>query len=156
MKNYICEGERIETVAPSGGITSGDLFLIGSKVAVSQDTAAGGAAIVGYLSGVFSVPKAVGAITIGQPLYFHSGDGNVSTVAAGGVLAGYAYVAALSADAKVQMLLVDNVQGGQAATVAAISTANATDLDTAQALANQLKTTVNAILTALKAAGLMA
>jgi len=156
MKNYICKGERIETVAPTGGITSGDLFLIGSKVAVSQDTAAEGVAIVGYLSGVFSIPKAVGAITIGQPLYFVSADGNVSTTAAGGVLAGYAYVAALSADTEVQMLLVDNVQGGQASTVAAISTANATDLATAQALANQTKTTVNAILVALKAAGLMA
>lgn len=156
MKNYICEGERIETVAPTGGITSGDLFLIGSKVAVSQDTAAEGVAIVGYLSGVFSIPKAVGAITIGQPLYFVSANSNVSTTAAGGVLAGYAYVAALSADTEVQMLLVDNVQGGQAATVDAISTANATDLATAQALANQLKTTVNAILVALKAAGLMA
>ncbi len=42
-----------------------------------------------------------------------------------------------------------------AADVAAVSTANATDLTSAEALANQLKTTVNAILTNLKAAGLM-
>jgi hypothetical protein len=42
-----------------------------------------------------------------------------------------------------------------AADVAAISTANATDLPSAEALANQLKTTVNAMLTNFKAAGLM-
>lgn len=44
----------------------------------------------------------------------------------------------------------------KAATVAAVATVNATDLATAQALANQLKTSVNAILTNLKAANLMA
>jgi hypothetical protein len=42
-----------------------------------------------------------------------------------------------------------------ASDVAAVSTANAVDLPTAEALANQLKTTVNAMLAALKAAGLM-
>lgn len=42
-----------------------------------------------------------------------------------------------------------------AADVPAVVTANATDLATSEALANQLKTTVNAILTNLKAAGLM-
>jgi hypothetical protein len=44
----------------------------------------------------------------------------------------------------------------QAATVAAVTTPAATDLPTTEALANQLKTTVNAILTNLKAANLMA
>lgn len=45
--------------------------------------------------------------------------------------------------------------GAQANNVSAVSTADATDLATAQALANQLKTTVNAILTSLKNAKLM-
>lgn len=44
----------------------------------------------------------------------------------------------------------------QAATVAAEATANGTDAATTQALANALKTKVNAILTSLKAAKLMA
>lgn len=43
-----------------------------------------------------------------------------------------------------------------AATVAAEATANGSDAATTQALANALKTKVNAILTALKNAGLMA
>ncbi len=38
-------------------------------------------------------------------------------------------------------------------TVAAVATANATDLATAQALANALKTSHNALLTQLKAGG---
>lgn len=44
----------------------------------------------------------------------------------------------------------------QAATVAAEATANGTDAASTQALANALKTKVNAILTSLKAAKLMA
>jgi hypothetical protein len=42
-----------------------------------------------------------------------------------------------------------------AANVATVATANATDLASAQALANQLKTTVNALLASLQAAGKM-
>ncbi len=45
--------------------------------------------------------------------------------------------------------------GQKAVNVPDITTANATDLPTTQALANQNKATVNAILTALKNAGLM-
>jgi hypothetical protein len=54
--------------------------------------------------------------------------------------------------------LCDAVDAGgntPAADVAAVVTANATDLATAEALANQLKITVNAILANLKTAGLM-
>lgn len=47
-------------------------------------------------------------------------------------------------------------ENSQAATVAAIATADATDLASAIALANANKAKVNAILVALKAAGLMA
>lgn len=46
--------------------------------------------------------------------------------------------------------------GAKAVVVAPVATANGSDLATTQALANQLKITVNAILTALKNAGLMA
>lgn len=60
------------------------------------------------------------------------------------------------AEAKEIADAIDSSSHPVAATVAAVATANATDLATSEALANQLKTTVNAILTSLKAAGLMA
>jgi hypothetical protein len=44
----------------------------------------------------------------------------------------------------------------QAASVAAVSAANATDLPTAIALANANKIAINAVIVSLKAAGLMA
>jgi hypothetical protein len=43
----------------------------------------------------------------------------------------------------------------KAANVAAVATADGSDADTTQALANALKVTVNAILTALKTSGIM-
>lgn len=51
--------------------------------------------------------------------------------------------------------LIDKVATMVAANVAAEATVDGSDAETTQALANALKVTVNAILTALKAAGLM-
>lgn len=55
---------------------------------------------------------------------------------------------------------VDTVEAALARTVpidnvAAVATANASDAESSYALANQLKTTVNAVLAALKEHGLM-
>lgn len=54
--------------------------------------------------------------------------------------------------------LIDSLETplSQAATIAAISTADASDLASAIALANATKAKVNALIAALKAAGLMA
>lgn len=48
-----------------------------------------------------------------------------------------------------------DIGGNPGVPVADIATANATDLATAQALANATKTTVNALLASLRAAGLL-
>lgn len=51
-------------------------------------------------------------------------------------------------------LTIDRVTGGQAA-IADVDTANATDLASAQALANALKTKVNTLLAELRTAGIL-
>jgi len=51
---------------------------------------------------------------------------------------------------------IDAGGNAQAAHVASVSTANATDLASAEALANANKVAINALLAALQAAGLMA
>jgi predicted RecA/RadA family phage recombinase len=109
MENYICEGDRIQNTAPAGGITSGDLHLIGSKVAVAMTTAAEGETYVSMTEGVFEVPKATGAITIGAKVYFDSTAKNVTTTASGNTLVGWAYTAAASGDATVQISINENV-----------------------------------------------
>lgn len=61
-----------------------------------------------------------------------------------------------SAAAGVPATLTTNGTVKKAATKTAIATANATDLPTAQALANDLKTQFNDLLAKLKTAGIMA
>ena len=55
-----------------------------------------------------------------------------------------------------QTALDDKLSAKKVATKAAVSTANASDLATAQALVNDLKTQFNDLLAKMKAAGIMA
>ena len=62
-------------------------------------------------------------------------------------------------DAKAGAEVAAAIEAGgnvQAASVAAVTTADAVDLTTAEALANANKVAINAVIAALKAAGLMA
>ena len=156
MKNYICTGERIVVTAPSGGLTAGQGYLIGSKVGVVVSGGVEGDSVTVMTEGVFELTKATGAVSIGQKLYWDDTNKVITTVATGNTYMGYAFKAALSGDATGFVNIVDNNIGGQCTLVAAITTAAATDATTSYALANQLKTTVNAIQAALIAAGLMA
>lgn len=156
MTNYISTGERMTVTAPSGGLTAGQVYVVGSKVCVVVSGGLEGASVALMTEGVFEIAKAVGAITIGQKLFFDNTNKVLTTVAAGNVAAGYAFKASASGDATGFCTIVDNSGVSQAALVAAISTANGSDLATTQALANATKTTVNAIQAALVAAGLMA
>lgn len=145
MTNYICEGDRLESVAPSGGVVAGELILVGSKIAVAQNTVAQGGKVVSHTEGVFEVAKETGAITIGQPLYLKADTKTVTTSATGNVLAGYAYSAAASSDTTVYVSINECVQP-VVALVANVGGAAASDAIT----------TINALLAALKAAGIMA
>lgn len=58
-------------------------------------------------------------------------------------------------DADEMIAAIESGANPKAANVPAVATANATDLASAEALANQLKTTVNAVIAALQAANLM-
>jgi len=134
---------------------SGDVVVVGTKVCIALNTGAIGDTIAVMNEGVFELAKAVGAITQGQVLYFDQTAVNVTATAQGNVFIGYAYIPAANADATVQVLVVDNPPTGPAANIAQVSVANATDLPSALTLVNQLKTTVNALLTGFKAIDLI-
>ena len=156
MNNFICTGERLEVAAPAGGLTSGQVYIVGSKVTVVVAGGVEGAICSVMTEGVFELAKAVGVITIGQRLFWDSTNSCLTTTAAGNTYVGYAYKAAANADTTAFVTIVDNTGGNQAALVAAISAPNGSDAGTTQTLANATKTTVNAIQAALVAAGLMA
>lgn len=156
MTNFIQDGDTIEYVNAGSAISAGDVVVIGKLVgiAVTDIAATTGVGTVS-LEGVFNVPKHVGtAFTQGAQLFW---DGTEVTNDPTDTPLGTAHDAAGSSDATINAkLLASGDSTPQAAVVAAVTTADGSDAATTQALANALKTSVNAILTSLKNAGLMA
>ena len=105
MKNYICEGDRLNVVAGSGGIVSGALHVIGTLGAVALASALEDETYVAAICGVFEVPKASGAVTQGAKLYFDATNKVATTTATSNTLIGYAYEDAASGDATVNVIL---------------------------------------------------
>lgn len=103
-QNYIQEGDVIEIAAPAA-VSSGDMVKAGVLVGVALGDAASGADVRVALKGVYTLPKATGAITVGAAVYYVAADGNLSTTASGNTLTGHCVVAAASGDATVAVRL---------------------------------------------------
>lgn len=104
-KNYIQEGNVISFVAPSGGVTSGQGVLIGTRLAVAAHDAPAATACEGFVEGVFELPKAAGVVAQGAALYWDTTPGELTTTASGNTLVGYAFRAAADAATTVQLKL---------------------------------------------------
>lgn len=102
-QNFICEGTVIPYIVAGAPVVSGDLVLVGALVGVTLNSGAIGATVQVRVTGVFQVPKATGAITVGAKLYYDSTAKNLTTTVGSNTLAGYAYAPALSGDATVQV-----------------------------------------------------
>lgn len=155
MKNYISEGERLNVAAPVGGLSSGDVHIVGAKATIVVSGGIEGAIVAVQTEGEFELAKANEAITIGKRLFWDATNKVLTATASGNTYIGYASKAAAAGDATTTVIMVDNTGGSIAAKVAAIATVDGSDPATTQALANALKVKVNAILTALTDAGLM-
>jgi predicted RecA/RadA family phage recombinase len=158
MKNLVQDGKTIHYANTGSAIASGSVVLVGEKVCVAMvDIAATTGEGTLLAQGVVEVTKKGSLeVTQGDRLYWDADPGEITKTQADGVFAGYAHEAAAGAGTTVKVLLCDPAP--QAATVAAVATANAdaTYGSPEADLINELKAQVNAILVALKAAGLMA
>lgn len=61
MKNYIQKGDAITVAAPTGGVTSGSLTIVGALAGVAVADAAEGDAVTLATVGVYSLPKRLSA-----------------------------------------------------------------------------------------------
>lgn len=156
MQNYIHNGDRITyTIPAETTIAPGDVVMIGTLPGCAIDGGTEGDLITVLLCGVVEVAKTTSlAIAQGDRLYFNSGTGKITKTTSDAPY-GIAETAAALNDTTVRVLLYEHGAPAQAAAVASISTADASDLATAVALANANKVTTNAILVSLRAAGLM-
>lgn len=157
MKNYIQEGEVLNYTVPAAtDIVSGDVVIAGKFAGIAAKSGSEGDVIPVNLEGVFEVGKTAAlAITQGDTLFFNTGTKLVTKTVSDKRIG----IAFEDADGSASTCLVkiseEGSAGNIAANVAAEATANGSDAATTQALANALKTKVNAILTALKAGGVM-
>jgi predicted RecA/RadA family phage recombinase len=156
-QNFKISGDVLQLKNGSGAtIPSGSPIFVGKFVGIAAGDIANGETGSVLAEGVFELPKTTGtAIAQGDIVTWDAATKKVSKDFAGNdAIIGIAYSEEASGSTTVQVCIDE--QPLQAVVVAAITTANGSDAATTQALANATKTTVNAILTALKNAGIMA
>lgn len=135
--NFKRDGDCVKVVLTSGqtGYAAGEGYKIGSQVGVilsitrdgqtvftNQASAEGDVAVVA-LEGVFTLPKATGALTQGQKLYWDNTEGELTGTGTGNTFIGFADVAAASDDATADVRLWQSDASGAAvaANVAALA-----------------------------------
>jgi predicted RecA/RadA family phage recombinase len=179
MQNYVKPGNIMTFTAPTGGVVSGTAYLIGSLLVVAQASAAEGAEFEGVVEGVVTLPKTdEQAWTEGQKIYWDAGNACCTNVATAGQLVGVAAAAVASTQGLVTGQVRLNgaapaTAEGPQATIAALTmdagiataTANGALVGSAGAtpsqaefneLAKEFAVKTNEIITALKAAGIVA
>lgn len=100
MKNYVQDGRVLSLTAPAA-LASGEAFLTGAVFAVANHAAAEGAVVNATVEGVFTLPKAVVAISQGAALYWDATAKALTTDDAGNTLVASAAAAALLGDTTV-------------------------------------------------------
>ena len=71
MKNYIQNGDYIDVAAPTGGVKSGEVVIIGKLIGVAVTDAAVSAPVSIAMTGVFDLPKAGATVfAVGDYVYF--------------------------------------------------------------------------------------
>jgi predicted RecA/RadA family phage recombinase len=100
MTNYIQSGNNITAPAPVGGVTSGQLVVIGALIGVASTTQAAGANVEIATSGVYELPaKPTEEISVGDLLYWDAANSYLTKTAGTGgkPLVGVAVAAKASA-----------------------------------------------------------
>lgn len=94
MKNFIQRGDVLEVVGPSGGVSSGEAFMVGEISCVACADIAAGEKGSARVEGVCSLPvhgyaeSANAAIAAGDKIYFDTDELNVDDTS--GTFYGYA------------------------------------------------------------------
>lgn len=104
MASYV-QGDCLIDYTPSAAVAAGDVVVLNDLVTVAPRAIAANALGAVAVEGVWSMPKATGAINQGALVYWDATAGNVTTTSSGNKRAGKAAAAAASADTSVQVLI---------------------------------------------------
>lgn len=110
MQKYVQEGCALDLTAPTGGVTGDNPYKIGSIICIATADADEGDTFVGYVEGVYDVPKASGAAWAeGDTVYWDDTAKNFTKTTTSNTKSGYAVSAALSADTEGRIRLVPSI-----------------------------------------------
>jgi predicted RecA/RadA family phage recombinase len=155
MRN-VQDGEFLEYTNSGSAISAGGIVVVGERIGIAvTDIAATTGVGTLQMDRVHELPKTTSqSWTQGAKLFYDAGTSKLTTTATGNTPAGYAFEAAASS-ATTGLCKLD-AKPKQAATIAAVSTADGSDAATTQTLANDLKASHNDLISKLKAAGVIA
>lgn len=104
MASYV-QGDCLIDHTPTSAVAAGDVVVLADLVTVAPRAIAANALGAVAVEGVWSMPKATGAISQGAIVYWDATAGNVTTTATNNKRAGKAAKAAASSDTTVQVLI---------------------------------------------------
>lgn len=104
---YWQRGEAIDYTA-TDALANGDVVDLATRIGVAGDDIPAGETGTVHIVGVFEIPKATGAVTVGQALYWDKAAKKITTGGAesANTPAGWAVAAADSSDATVLVKLL--------------------------------------------------
>ena len=107
MKNFIRKGEKITVTGPSGGLSAGDPYMVGSIPCVCDVDIEAGATGTASTSGVFALTftKSASDMTLGGLVYYTTATGVLAETSVGGVLFGYSLAATTGATELIHILV---------------------------------------------------
>lgn len=173
MATYIQKGSTINyTNSGETKITAGTVVSLTNRIGIAAGDIAAGAVGALAVQGVFEAAKDTSNIALGALLYYDATANKFTTTSNGNIPAGWAAQAAAANAASVVVCISGehpapaSVTVTPAAKVNAVSAADGAaaegdaptkaEFDAVVALTNANKAAVNAVIAALKAAGLMA
>jgi predicted RecA/RadA family phage recombinase len=109
-RTFVQEGNTIDAIASSGGVTSGSVQIVGAFVGIAEVDAAEGETYALTLVGCHRLPKAAGALNAGALAYWVDSPGNVA--GSGDTLLGAVVEYAASTDTSVIVRLNGTVAAG--------------------------------------------
>lgn len=104
---YIQRGAVLDYVnSTNATIEAGTIVSLTTRCGVAAADIPAGTTGAVMVEGVFELPKATGAITLGAACYYVAADGKVGTTASSNIPCGYCVEAAASGDATVKVKLL--------------------------------------------------
>jgi predicted RecA/RadA family phage recombinase len=103
---YIQPGKTVPFKNGATAVSYGDVVSLATRIAIAAENIAANATGNAHVEGVWELPKAAGAVTVGAAVYWDATATNITTTAEANIPAGYAVLAAAAGDTVIKVKLL--------------------------------------------------